>query len=106
CGKRWSYRTLILAPARPFLPAAGDFRGEGVELVGPEAAEAVEPVVDIAQRRGVEAVDPARALWADGGKARLAENLEVLADRGLGDAELGGDDLHHLARGVLALGQQ
>ena len=47
-------------------------------------------------------VPPAGAFGANGGKARIAEDFEVLRDGGLGDAEFGGDHLDHFARGVLA----
>ena len=71
------------------LLAAGDFGGEGIELVRPEGAEPLQPVVDIAQRGGVELIDPPRALGSDPGKTGIALDLEMLADARLRNTEFG-----------------
>ena len=72
------------------------------EPVGPEGPEAVEPLIDLFQRRGVYGVKPPRPLGSHGRKSRVPQYLEVLADRRLGDAELLLDNRDDLARGMLA----
>src|SRR5690606_38451919 len=100
------------AAARPSAPLsaralpAGDLGGERVEPRAPEAAEAVEPGVDLGQGARVDGVDEARSLGAHGREAVLAQDLELLRDGRLGDAELAGDDLDDLARGVLTFRQK
>jgi hypothetical protein len=88
--------------AEPTLTAtAGDLGGKRVQVRGPERAEAVEPGVDVAQRLRVDGVKPTRALGAHRRKPRLAQNTEVLGHGGLGDPELGSDDLGDRARRLL-----
>src|SRR5690606_24219303 len=106
-GRRWRSRMRAgpLELSAPLLTPR-DLRAQRHQLVGPVAAEVVEPGVDLLQWRGVERVEAARAFGADGGEARVAEDLQMLAHRGLADAELGGDDLDDFARGVLLHRQQ
>src|SRR5262249_5363646 len=86
--------------------AAGDLGRKRFELVRPEAAELIEPGVDLAQRRGFNRISPPRAVAAHAGEARLAQHFQVLRDRGLGDAELALDDGDDVSRAVLACGEQ
>jgi hypothetical protein len=81
--------------------AAGDLGGERVQVGGPERAELVQPCVHVAQRLRVDCVEPAGSLGAHRRKPRLAQDPEVLGHRGLGDPELGSDDLGERARRVL-----
>ena len=48
----------------------GDFRLERVEARRPERAEAPEPLVDVAQRVGVDGVQPSRAVGSHGVRTR------------------------------------
>src|SRR3954453_21299 len=72
----------------------------------PERAEAVEPRVDVLERVGVHGVEAAGAVPAPGREPGLAQDAEVLEDRGLGDAELRADDAGDRARRLLAGGEQ
>lgn len=67
--------------------AARDFGRQSVEVVGPEAAKAVEPRVDFAQGCGLDGIDPPRSLGARDGEAAVAQDFQMLRDGGLGDAE-------------------
>src|SRR5215468_3689103 len=66
----------------------------------------IEPGVDLAQRRSLDRVDAPRAVAAHAGEASLAQHLQVLRDRRLGNAELALDDRDDVARAVLAAGEQ
>ena len=79
---------------------------ERVEALVPEPPEVVEPVVELAHRCGVDRVQPAGAFGPDRRKPAVAEDLEVLRDRRLRDAELRLDDLRDRARGALAVGEE
>src|SRR5262249_61963466 len=59
-----------------------------------------------AEGPAVDGVEASGALGADGREAAVAEHLQVLRDRGLGDAELGPHDRGDRARGQLTLGEQ
>ena len=81
--------------------AAGYLGCERVQVGGPERAEVVEPRVDVTQRPRVDGVEPTRALRAHCREPRFAQDAQVLGYRGLGDPELGSDDLGDRARGLL-----
>jgi hypothetical protein len=86
--------------------ARGRSRCERVEALVPHPAVALEPGVDVAERSGVDGVEPPRALGANGREAVLAQHPQVLRHRRLGDAEL---RLHHgseRARRLLAVGEE
>ena len=68
--------------------AAGELRLERVQALGPEPPEVVEPVVDLAERRGVDGVQAARALGTDRGEPAVAQDPQVLRHGGLADPEL------------------
>src|SRR5690606_29131282 len=83
-----------------------DLGREVLEGVLPERAVVGEPLVDRAERTGVERVDAPPALGAHAGEAGVPQHLELLRDGRLRDPELlphGRDDL---ARRALALGEQ
>src|SRR3712207_242036 len=86
--------------------AAGHLGGHRVQVRRPEAPELPEPGVRLAQGGLLHRVEPARAVRPHGGEAVVAQHLEVLGDGGLGDAELGPDDLGEGAGGLLAVGEQ
>src|SRR5690606_22453174 len=86
--------------------AAGDLGGERVEPDLPEAAEALDPLVDLLERGYIDGIDATRPFTAHVRKAALAQHLEVLRHRRLADAEFGLDHLDDLARRVLAFRQQ
>jgi len=65
-----------------------DFGRQGVESWCPEATEAFEPLVDIAQRRAAHRVQPALAVRTYRGEPVLSQHLEVLRDRRLTYREL------------------
>jgi len=87
-------------------PAAGDLGGERVQVRSPERAEVVEPGVDVAQRLRVDGVEPTGALGAHRREPRFAQDAEMLGHRGLGDPELGSDDLGDRARRLLTAREQ
>jgi len=58
------------------------------------------------ERCGIDRVQAARARRSDRREAVVAQDLEVLRYRGLGDAELGADRLSDLARAQLAVGEE
>lgn len=82
--------------ARPF--AARDFRGQRVQLRLPEGPELADPRIHRLKPRGIHRIEPSLRLRLDAGEAALAEHLQVLRHRRLGDSELGPDRLHHFAR--------
>ena len=86
--------------------AAGELGGERVEPLVPEPAEGVEPVVELVERRRVDGVEPPRPVRADRREAAVAEDLEVLRDGRLRDAELGLDDRGDRPCRQLAIGEQ
>ena len=87
-------------------PAACQLGRERVEALVPEPAEVVEPLVDLSERRRVDRVEPAGAVGPDRREAAVAEDLEVLRDGRLRDAELGLDDRGDRPRRQLALGEE
>ena len=89
-----------------FALAARELGRERVEALVPEPAEVVEPVVELAERRGVDGVQPAGALGPDGREPALAQDLEVLRHGGLRDPELGLDDRRDRPGRQLAIGEQ
>ena len=70
------------------------------------AAEVGEPVVELAERRRVDGVEPAGALGSDVREPAVAQDLEVLRHGRLRDPELGLDDGRDRPRGQLAIGEQ
>jgi len=67
---------------------ARDLGPQGVESRRPEASEAVEPLVDITQRRTVDRIEPALAVRTNRGESVLPQHLEVLRHRRLTYREL------------------
>ena len=86
--------------------AAGELGRERVEPLIPEPAELVEPVVELAERRRVDGVEPPRALGPDRREPAVAQNLEVLRHGRLRDPELRLDDGRDRPRSQLAVGEQ
>ena len=86
--------------------AAGELRRERVEALLPERAEVVEPVLDLAERRRVDGVEPPGALGPDRREPAVAQDLEVLRDGRLRDPELRLDDRGDRPGGQLAVGEQ
>jgi hypothetical protein len=56
---------------------------EIVEASGPEPAVSFEPHLDDVEPLGIDAVDPALCFGSHMDEPRVAQNLEVLRDRGL-----------------------
>jgi len=69
-------------------------------------SEAVQPGIDLRQTVCLDGVDAPSALGANGREPALTEDLQLLRDRRLGDAELAGDYLYDITRCVLAVGEQ
>jgi hypothetical protein len=86
--------------------AAGYLGSERVQVGGPGRAEVVEPGVDVAQRLRVDCVKPTGAFGAHRREPRFTQDAEVLGHRGLGDPELGADDLGDRARRLLTGGEE
>jgi len=72
----------------------------------PEPAEPVQPCVNLAQRRGLDCVEPVGALGPDRREPAVAQHAQMLGDGGLGDSELGPDDIRDRPGGLLTVGQQ
>ncbi len=72
----------------------------------PSTAEAIEPPVDVLQRRAFDGVEPPGALRADSCEAVLPQHPQVLGDPGLGQAELSLDDGRDLPGRQLPVGEQ
>jgi hypothetical protein len=86
--------------------ASGQLGAEGVEALFPEPAEPVQPRVDLAQRRGVDCVEPPGALGPYGREPAVAQHAQMLGDGGLGDPELGPYDVRDRPGGPFTVGQQ
>jgi len=71
---------------------SGELGLERVEALLQEAAEVAEPVVKFAERVGMYGIQPPGALRPDSREPALPQDLEVLRDRWLRDAELVLDD--------------
>ena len=97
---------VVVAAEAALALAAGELGRERVEPLVPEPAEGVEPVVELVERRRVDGVEPPRAVRPDRREAAVAQDLEVLRDGRLRDAELGLDDRGDRPRGQLAVGEQ
>lgn len=91
---------------RSLAAAAGDLGGEGVEPLPPERAVPFDGVVELVDRAGFQPVHTRRPTRCSGREPGLAQDPEVSGDRGLGDAELSGDDVRQCAGGVVVLGEE
>src|SRR4051794_5620130 len=80
----------LAQPALAF--AAGELGLERVEVRGPEASEAVEPGVGVAETGGVDRVEATCAVGPGGGKSGCAQYAQVGGDARLRDAELALND--------------
>ena len=74
---------------------------QGIELSGPEVAIGREPLIELDERGGVEAIEPAGAIDADADEAGAVQGLQMLGDIGLGQRER----LDQGAGGLFALTQ-
>src|SRR3954463_9776105 len=81
----------------PFALAACDLRRQRIELRLPEIPEPADPRVHRLEPAGIYRIEPSLRVRAHLCKAALAQHLEMLRHRRLGDAELGADRLHHFA---------
>src|SRR3954452_14145132 len=79
---------------------------ERIQVRLPEAAEALQPRVDVTERHRVHRVQPARAVGAHLREPTLAQYAKVLRHGRLADAELVPDGRRAAARRPLAVGQQ
>src|SRR5207344_1610589 len=86
--------------------APRDLGAERIQPLVPEGPEPAEPGVDLAQRLGVDGVDPPGSLGAHGGETALPQDSQVLRHRGLRDAELLPDDGGQRTRSQLLVRQQ
>jgi hypothetical protein len=68
--------------------AARQLGRERVESRLPEPAVRPQPVVELAQRRGINGVEATIPVGADGGEPVRSKHPEVPGDRRLADAEL------------------
>src|SRR5215213_5048583 len=85
---------------------AGQFRAQRVQVRAPEAPEVVQPLVRLAQRLGVDGIEPPRPHRTYAGEAVVPQHLQVLRDRRLRDAVLGLHDRADLTGGELTAGEQ
>lgn len=72
---------------------AGEVGLEGVELIGPEAAVAVDPAIELGEALPPQGVDAPLAVGGDLDEPRLLQHLEVPGDRRLGETRQGGGEL-------------
>jgi hypothetical protein len=72
---------------RSFLPPSVEVVFEAIEVRRPEPAVGLEPLVELGQRLGADAIQAALRLRARFDKARVLENAEMLGNGGLADAE-------------------
>jgi hypothetical protein len=86
--------------------ASCNFAGEGAEAVFPEAAELVDPGVNVLKRFGIDRIDAPASLSADADETAFAQRTEVLRNSGLRDAELVPDDLREASGALLAAGEE
>jgi hypothetical protein len=98
---------LIISLPSPLPLASCDFGAEGVEVPAPRAtpraAEAGEPLVDLAQRFGADGVEAAGPLRPYRRESAVPQHAQMLGHPGLGDAELPLDDRGYRAGGLLAV---
>src|SRR5690349_2620 len=86
CSTSTSVTLPPLASALSF--TSRDLGRQRVEPRCPEAAERIQPFVDISQRRPAHRVEPALTIGADRGESVVPQDLEVLRHRRLADREL------------------
>jgi hypothetical protein len=94
----WSVESAAAAPRHLGLQC--------VESPVPLTSQFSEPAFDAGQRFLIEGVEAAGALGADVGEAALAQDPKVAGDRGLGESELGPDDVDDRAGALFTRGQQ
>ena len=87
--------------ARPRTVPAGDLRVQGAEALCPERSVPVEPLVELGQRFGPEAVHPPLRVGAHVHEARLPQDAQVARHTGSGDGQDGGE----LAGGGRSVGE-
>ncbi len=73
--------------------AARDLGRQRIQMRSPVTPETLQPLVDLTQGCGVDAVQPTRALGPHVGEAVVAQHLQMLRNRRLADLELGADHL-------------
>ena len=66
----------------------------------------LEPVIDLAERGGVDGIEPPGPGGPDRREPAVAQDLQVLRDRRLRDPELRLDDGADLPGGMLTIGEQ
>jgi hypothetical protein len=69
-------------------------------------AQVSEPVLDAVERFGMQGVEPAGAVGADGGKPAFSQHPQLAGHGGLGESELRSDDVYDVAGAALSGGQQ
>ena len=74
---------------------------EPVQPIRPEAAIAFEPLVDLGERRWVEAIDAALSITAEVHEAGFSQDAQVAGDSRLAD----GERRHEFAGAALTLAQ-
>ena len=86
--------------------AAGKLCRQRVEALVPEPPERLEPGVELPEWSGVDRVQSARAVWPNGRKPAVTEDLEVLRHGRLRNPELLLDDRRDRTRRDLAVSEQ
>ena len=92
--------------AAALAPAPRHLGGQRLESRHPHPPEPAEPCVELAQRLAFHGVEASGAVGAHRGEAAVAQHLQVLRHRRLGDAELALDHLDDAARRRFAVGEQ
>ena len=90
----------------PLALASSDFRCERVQSLRPGATQAIEPRVDLRERRAGELVDATLPVYAGAREVRVAKHAQVLRHSRLRDVELTLNRLDNLAGCPRLLGQQ
>ncbi len=92
-------------PALTSLPARHLCR-QRFQLRRPEVAESIEPEMHAAHGLGAHGVDATRGIDAHSGETAFPKHLQMLRHGRLSHTELRLDDMRHVARGALAIGEQ
>ncbi len=89
----------------PPTPAARHLGGQRLEPWFPHPAEAPQPRLELVQRRGLHRIEPPGTVGTHRREAAVAQHLQVLRHRRLGDAELALNHLDNAARRHFPRGQ-
>lgn len=82
--------------------AAAEVVAQSIRFRQPERAKGREPIIELSQRGGIEAIETPRTVDPDAHKPRLSQHFEMLGDVGLRQVE----PFHQRAGGLFAIAEQ